>query len=273
MNFSILNPLNNQYILISFWDDWKYHFYHSVGWQPHNMKKFYYCGSFNFVDYFSFKEKNKNNKQVSYPENIQETYKSFFYGPYFDSHYDELDNIYHKRQQKNNLIDKIKFRGFMWDHRLKMTDQLPQEDFLIIDKNKNDQSIDYLVFLEELSEYKCTLSLPGNTNICNRDMECFAIGVPILRPSFDNILSDPLWADFHYLSFYHSPKYWDGHCWYYSYSDFQNHLIDYWNRIKNNNELLNFISNNAYLWFKKNSSADHNIDYILSSLSLNSINE
>jgi hypothetical protein len=271
MSLSIINPDDNNYILISFWDDWKYHFYKHMGWQPQKMKQFYYCGSFNFVDYFSFKQKYKQNTEVEFPENIKNTYRSFFYGPYFDSHYDELDKIYKQRKNFSELINKIKFRGFMWDHRKNMTNKLPEEDFLIIDKNLDNQSMGYFEFLKELSQYKCALSLPGNTNICNRDIECFAVGVPVLRPALDNIISDPLWPDYHYLSFYHAPKYWDGHCWYYSYSDFQDHLIDYWNKIKNNDELLNFISDNAYNWYKKNSSADSNIEHILSNLSLESI--
>jgi len=268
MSLSIVNPINDNYILISFWDDWKYHFYKNGGWNPEKMIKFYYCGSFNFVDYFNFKKKHIQNLDVAFPENIQNVYNSFFYGPYFDSHYDELDKIYHNRQKKSSFIDHIQFRGFMWDHRKNMTNKLPIEYFTILDKNSNNQSIGYFSFLEELANYKCSLSLPGNTNICNRDIECFAIGVPVLRPLLDNIISDPLWPDYHYLSFYHAPKYWDGNCWYYSYSDFQDHLIDYWNKIKNNNELLNFISKNAYEWYKKNSSADQNIKYILSQLSL-----
>jgi hypothetical protein len=273
MNFSIINPDNNKYILISFWDDWKYHFHKHMGWEPSKMQAFYYCGSFNFVDYFNFKMSHNGNQDTEFPENINDVYKSFYYGPYFDSHYDELDSIYNERKNNKNLINEIKFRGFMWDHRLKMIENLKSDDIIIIDKNKNDQSMEYLEFLKELSGYKCTLSLPGNTNICNRDIECFAIGVPVLRPSFDNKLSDdPLHSDYHYLSFYHAPKYWDGNCWYLSYNDFKEHLVYYWEKVKNNDELLDFISENAYKWYKKNSSADYNIKYILSSLTLDVLN-
>lgn len=265
MHMSIINPDTGKYILISFLDDWKSHFYKHMGWRPESMVKFYYCGSFNYVDYFSFKQKKQNNSDVGFPENIKKTYSSFFYGPYFDSHYDELENIYNNRKTQT-LIKKIKFRGFMWDHRKKMTDGLNSEEFIVIDKNVNNQSLNYFDFLKDTANYACTVSLPGNTNICNRDMECFGIGVPVLRPNIDVMVEEPLYPDYHYLSFYHAPKYWDGHCWYLDYKDFQNHLEYYWNTIKNNDELLNFVSENAHEWYQRNCSADRNIDYILSSI-------
>ena len=271
MSCSILNSETNKYILISFWDDWKYHFYKHLGWQPSKMTEFYYCGSFNFVDYFNFKRINEHNNDVEHPSDIRLCYKSFFYGPYFDSQYNEIDEIYNDRKAKSSFISDIKFRGFMWEHRKRMTDNLPSNSYTIIDKNVDNQTINYLEYLKELSNYKCALSLPGNTNICNRDMECFAVGVPVLRPSFDNILEDPLWPDYHYLSFYHSPKYWDGNCSYVSYQDFQQNLTEYWEKIKDNSELLDFISVNAYEWFKRNSTADKNVDYILSKLNLDSL--
>jgi hypothetical protein len=50
--------------------------------------------------------------------------------------------------------------------------------------------------------------------------------------------------------------------------DFGNYLQDYWSRIKNNFEYLNFISSNARSWFLKNCTLNNNVNYVLSQIDL-----
>jgi hypothetical protein len=52
MSLSIVNPENGNYVLISLFDNWKYHFMRHLGWEPKKMKQFFYAGGFNFLDYF-----------------------------------------------------------------------------------------------------------------------------------------------------------------------------------------------------------------------------
>ena len=82
MNLSIVNPSSGKYILISFFDNWKYHFMKHMGWQPENMMQFFYPGGFNYLDYFSFMYSEQNNNDIDCPININIRYNPFFYGPY-----------------------------------------------------------------------------------------------------------------------------------------------------------------------------------------------
>ena len=61
-----------------------------LGWEANKMKQFFYPGGFNFLDYFNFKEVSKTNRDLIFPKNIDSIYNSFYYGPYFDSCYDEM---------------------------------------------------------------------------------------------------------------------------------------------------------------------------------------
>ena len=270
MSFSLINPENENYILISLFDNWKYHFMTHMGWKPKKMKQFFYAGGFNYLDYFNFKKVSKNNKDVEFPDDIDNVYNSFFYNPYFDCCYDNIGKIYENRNPKHN---KLFFRGWMLDFRKKMTEGLNREDILVIDKNLNKQNLKYLDYLNEMSEYLVSLSLPGGTEICNRDIECFAIGVPVLRPNLQINYPDPLIPNYHYISCYHSCDYTNnGNPEYVSYEDFKKNLLYTWDMVKNNDEYLNFISKNARDWFVKNCSSDISIDHFIKKIKLDLLN-
>jgi len=273
MNFSIINPINSNYILLSFFDNWKYHFMRHIGWQPKKMKALFYAGGFDYFGYFSYKKTASYNKDLAFPQNIKSVYKPLFYSPYYDCCYDQMASLYEKRK-KNNLILKLFFRGYMWDFRKEMTKNLLNEnDIIIIDKNQNNQNINYSNYLDEISKYSACLSLPGGTEVCNRDIECFGLGIPVLRPFLQVNYADPLISNYHYINFYHSCDYSEsGHPKYLSTTDFQNHLIYTWNKIKNNEEYLSFVSENCRDWFLRNCSIDQNIVYVLSSLNLEILN-
>jgi len=270
MSFSIINPENNEYILISFFDNYKYHFMKHLGWEPKKMKQFLYCGGFNFLDYFKFKETSKNNPDVEFPDDIDSVYQSFFYGPYFDCCYDKITELYNDRNniEKTNYLF---FRGWMWDFRKQMVDGINRPDIIIIDKNVNNQSLTYTEYLKESTTYSACLSLPGGTEVCNRDIECFAIGVPVIRPTILTNYPDPLIPDYHYINCYGGPRYFDHKPKFISYKDFSNNVIDTWNRVKNNIDYLNFIAKNAREWYKRNCTLEANSNYILSKINISSL--
>lgn len=271
MNFSIINPESGKYILISFFDNWKYHFMKHLGWEPHKMQQFFYPGGFNYIDYFHFKNNEKNNKDIECPENIVNIYKSFFYGPYENGSLDIKENIYENTnmyETKNELY----FRGYLWDFRKQMTKDINDKSIIIIDKNLNKNNLNYTSYLKDLSLYRCALSLPGGTEICNRDIECFAIGVPVIRPYVNIQYPNPLIPNYHYISCYTDCKYWSGNPSYLSYKDFANSVVDYWHRIRNNIEYLQFVRKNAREWFVNNCTLQHNIDYILSQIDMEKLN-
>jgi hypothetical protein len=271
MNFSIVNPLNKNYILISFFDNWKYHFMTHLGWDGEKMKGFFYPGGFNYLDYYTFKNTSKFNLDLKFPSDIEFIYKPFFYGPYFDCCYDEIEKIYNEGLTKEK-INKLYFRGWLWDFRKEMVSDLNMEDIIIIDKNENNQNLTYQNFLKESSLYSASLSLPGGNEMCNRDIECFGIGVPVIRPSLNINYDDPLIPNYHYISCYHFCDYSDGgHPKYISYEDFKKNLISTWNKVKNNKEYLDFISKNARSWFERNCTVDKNTNSILKKLNLETL--
>ena len=273
MNFSIVNPINKKYVLISFFDNWKYHFMSHLGWEANKMVQFFYPGGFNFYDYFTFKDTSKNNSDLQFPKNMDDIFTPFYYGPYFDCCYEEINNIYRQNLNKEK-INKLYFRGWMWDFRKEMVSKINQEDILIIDKNKNNQTLNYLEFLEDSSKYSAVLSLPGGNEMCNRDIECFGIGVPVIRPAVNVKYKDPLIPNYHYISCYDFCDYSiDGNPKYISNEDFQKNLIKKWNSVKNNKEYLDFVSKNARSWFEKNCRVDKNITCVLEQLNLEKLFE
>ena len=267
MNLSIVNEYSGNYILVSLFDNWKYHFMKHLGWEPKKMKQFFYAGGFNYLDYFNYKKNINNNLDLEFPEDITTIFNSFFYNPYFDCCYDEMDKINSNKKEK---LKKLFFRGWMWDFRKKMTENINSDDILIIDKNENNQNLNYIDYLNEMSNYVAALSLPGGTEICNRDIECFAIGVPVIRPHLQINYPDPLIPNYHYINCYHYCDYTDnGNPKYISYKDFQNNLQYTWEKVKNNQEYLDFISKNAHNWFFKNCTIDNNINLLIDKINLN----
>ena len=267
MNFSIINPSNKKYILISFFDNRKYHFMKHLGWNPSNMVQFFYPGGFNYLDYFNFRNYEKDNKDIDCPININEIYRSFFYGPYEKNNLQHIKNIYNNYQILKTQ-PSLYFRGYMWDFRKNMVKHIKDQSILVIDKNRENNNLSYDNYLVDLCLYRCALSLPGGTEVCNRDIECFSVGVPVIRPYLNIEYPDPLIANYHYISCYNDCKYWDGNPSYLSYKDFAYNLEDCWSRVKNNYDYLQFISKNARNWFLKNCTLENNVQYLLSQINM-----
>lgn len=269
MNFSIINPETSKYIVISLFDNWKYHFMRHLGWEPKMMVQFFYAGGFNFFDYFHFMMVEKNNTDVNLPSNITDIYRSFYYNPFSDKH-DELKTELYQARNNKNTKDILYFRGYMWDFRKAMVSGMKKYDsVLVIDKNKNKNCLlNYDEYLKDIGQYRCSLSLPGGTEICNRDIECFGIGVPVIRSHLDINYPEPLIPNYHYINCYHDCKYLDGNPYYANPKEFQTYLMYYWEKVRNNFEYLDFISNNARKWYVKNCTLNNNIEYLLNNMNL-----
>lgn len=270
MNFSILNPKNQKYIVISFFDNWRYLFMKHIGWNPHLMTQMFYCGGFNYLEYYYWKDHESYNNDIFLPLDINNKFFSFFYGPYNTNHEDYETQLY-ESHNINSTIPQLYFRGYLWDFRKEMVANINNEDILILDKNTQNNNLNYKDYLKDLTNYRAALSLPGGTEVCNRDIECFSVGVPVIRPLLSNNYPDPLIPNYHYISCYDYAKYWDGNASYLSYNNFVDCLSDCWEKVKNNTEYLTFISKNAREWYNKNCTLASNTDYILSKLNMESL--
>jgi len=271
MHMSIINADNNKYILISLFDHWKTHFFKYFGWQPELMTQFLYGAGFNYLEYFYFKYLYRNNTNIYLPNDIDTKYHQFFYHTYYTNH-DNIETDLFNTYNMDKTLPQLYFRGYMWNFRSLMSEYLlNNKDIIIIDKNINNNNYDYITYLKDLKNYRCALSLPGGTEICNRDIECFAIGVPVIRPTILTNYPDPLIPDYHYINCYGGPRYFDHKPKFISYKDFSNNVIDTWNRVKNNIDYLNFIAKNAREWYKRNCTLEANSNYILSKINISSL--
>ncbi len=274
MHLSILNPINNKYILVSLFDNWKYHFNKVLGWDPDNMVQFFYAGSFDFLDFYAYKQLVSYNKDFVFPNNIYDIHKQFFYIPCYDCLYDKLTNLFNTKNIKT-INNSLFFRGYLWDSRKLMTENIINKynDIIIIDKNTESNNLHYGEFVEEIALYKASLSLPGGTSICHRDIESFAVGTPVFRSLLTTNYPDPLLPNHHYIAFYGLCDYSDEHhAKFVSYKDFQDNLLYWWNKLKNNEEYLNYVSKNAREWFVKHCTMEQNIPYVLSQLDIEKLN-
>jgi hypothetical protein len=269
MNLSILNPENDNYILVSLFDNWRYHFMKHLGWAPKKMKQFFYAGGFNYFDFYYFNNINQSNLDIEIPDNFDSIYTQFFYNPYYNNYDTDIKNVFEYNPKK---INSLFFRGWMWDFRKNMVQNLNRSDVVIVDKNQSNQNLSFLDYLKELKNYKAALSLPGGTEICNRDIECFSIGVPVIRPTLHINYPEPLVANYHYISCYHACDYSDdGYPKYLNYEDFKTNLTYVWDKVKNNNEYLDFISKNAKDWYEKNCKMESNLNFLIKNIDLSKL--
>lgn len=269
LNFSIINPENNKYILISFFDNWRYHFMKHMGWNPNKMVQFFYPAGLNYFEYFCFRNSQMGNDDVFCPKNIDEVYQSFYYPTYRECDEDYLSQLYAARNTQI-AIKQLYFCGKIWDFRLEMTKHISDQTIYIA--NKDSIHFEYDDYLNTLIHYRCLLSLPGGTEICNRDIECFSVGAPVIRPVLNIQYENPLIPNYHYISCYDSCKYFDGYPTYISYKDFALSLEATWNRVKDDIDYLNFIGNNARQWYLKNCTMNNNVNYVLSKIDMELLN-
>lgn len=266
MNYSVVNPENDKYILVSFFDNWKYHFMKHLGWKPDKMVKFFYPGGFNYLDYFHWRSVNKNDQDVYCPLNIKDIYRSFYYGPYSPI---DIDYQFNKETH-----DEMIFRGWIWPFRETMLSNLNESSIKVIEKRTNtaSETLAYEDYLKELSEYRGALSLPGGTEICNRDIECFGVGTPVFRPHINTEYQEPLIPNYHYISCFRDVKYWTGYPDGIALDKFADELVDTWSRVRDDLDYLEFVSKNARSWYERNCTITNNLKYLTSLIDLEELN-
>jgi hypothetical protein len=195
----------------------------------------FYCGGFNYLEYFYWKNREQSNSDVYLPKDINNKYHSFFYNTY-NINYENIEKELYENRKLDQTIPSLYFRGYLWDFRQNLLNGLAIEDSIIVDKNLENNNLNYEEYLKDLSQYRTALSLPGGTEVCNRDIECFAIGVPVIRPLLTTNYPDPLIPNYHYIPCYDTYKYYEGYPVVLNPEAFQESLNDCWNRIKYNDE-------------------------------------
>lgn len=126
-----------------------------------------------------------------YDQDIDKVYSPWIY---FPSNLYDLNNIYDKRKQISSFIDKLYFRGTGLEHRplIKLLDSNIFFGGVSIGNFNN--------YANEMINYKIGFSCAGSAQMCYRDIEYMAIGIPMLRFEYINELNPNLIPNFHYIS-------------------------------------------------------------------------
>lgn len=151
-----------------------------------------------------------------------------------------------EKKQNNQLF----FRGYLYGKRYDL--------FLtkLIEMTNKILPIDQ--YFQEINNNKICLSLNGAGEVCNRDMEILSAKSVLLRPKLHQKFHNELMPDYHYIAFDTS-------------NDAKEQaqiIIDKFNEIKYNIELLKYISYNGYEWYKNNATIKANVNILTKILNL-----
>jgi hypothetical protein len=194
------------------------------------------------------KNSNKYHPWIFFPQNVL-----------------DLEPFYQKRLTKEILIPKLFFKGGV-NYR-------PIVTFINNDILSDTNIINNNNYFDTLIDYKICLSIGGTANgdICYRDIECFALGIPILRFDFVTTLYPGLIPNYHYISIplpndlpIHNGVLKDrlGNL---SHAKL---IEDKFYEVINNDNFLKYISNNAKEYYEKFLSKKNRIHHTLNLLNL-----
>ncbi len=113
---------------------------------------------------------------------------------FFPQNVIDLESYYNKRKEKTELIPKLFFRG--------NTEYRPIVNYIDPDVLSDTRKIEPSEYFDFLSDHEVCLSIGGvaNGDLCYRDIECMAMGVPFLRFDFVTTLNPALIPNYHYIS-------------------------------------------------------------------------
>ncbi len=124
-------------------------------------------------------------------DEFQEKYEPWIY---FPCTVDDLEIHFEKRKTLNTFIDKMYFRGTSINDRPIVThiDQTYLNGYNPIGGPQT--------YFNDLINYKIGLSVGGRGELCYRDIEYLALGVPFIRFEYRSSLNPNLIPNFHYIS-------------------------------------------------------------------------
>jgi hypothetical protein len=113
---------------------------------------------------------------------------------FFPQNVVNLENYYDKRKVKTDLIPKLFFKG--------NTEYRPIVNYIDTEILSDTTKLVDKDYFDVLTDYEICLSVGGTANgdLCYRDIECMALGVPLLRFDYVTTLNPPLIPNYHYIS-------------------------------------------------------------------------
>ena len=130
--------------------------------------------------------------------------------------------------------------------------------------------IPFIEYISEAVSFKLALSIGGGGgafcgDFCFRDIEMFALGIPLIRPKYIVEAADPLIPDYHYISV---DTEFDNDYRYKNHEKLAHDISETYKRVINDDSLLQTISNNAHEWYLRNLSYPNITNHIIRLLSL-----
>jgi hypothetical protein len=158
-----------------------------------------------------------------------------------------FDYFYNKRQslKYDNLIDKMFFRTTTG-----RGDEVELSKRNII--NPLFPPVSYDEYMDLAIQYKVGLSIGANYEICHRDIEYMAIGVPMLRLEYVNNYNPEIIPNYHYISINRDDFIFDSNKDNIGGEKYIEAYVKKFNEVKDNYEFLDFISTNANQYYKNN---------------------
>jgi hypothetical protein len=120
-------------------------------------------------------------------------YSPSIYAPSFPNI--DYDQYYNKRQNTTEYIDKLIFRGNYQAADRRSATILKNYKYF-----EGPDAMDYHLYFNELTKFKVGLSIPGLGELCYRDIEYMAIGIPMMKFEYVTQLNPPLIPNHHYIS-------------------------------------------------------------------------
>jgi len=197
-------------------------------------------------------------KKVQSHIGIENLYK---YSPwqYFQANVFDLEIFYQKRLTIEPLLEKLFFRGTSLEDRkilFNISDEILDKVFYPISPN---------MYFDELINHKIALSVDGRGEFCYRDIECFAVGTPIIRFEYESKFYNNLIPNFHYISI---PRPHDMEIYRIGTDEHAKILEQRYYEVVNNKVFLNFISINARKYYENNCTMDASINNTFNLLNL-----
>lgn len=184
-----------------------------------------------------------------------------------------LDTFYIKRELKTGFIDKFAFRGTTHpEHSRTSTHILKNSEWF--DGPEYTGVVEE--YLDDIINYKVGLSVPGVGELCYRDVEYMAIGIPLMKFKYLTDLNPPLVPNFHYISIerpesenvfaYNSQKMEAERLGSLEYAEA---YVKRFLEVKDDLAFLNFISKNARSYYKTYLHPSTNLKHVLDLLEIN----
>lgn len=178
---------------------------------------------------------------------------------YFPCTIDDLEIHYNRRKTINEYIDKMYFRGTSITDRPIVTyiNQLYLNGYNPIGGPTT--------YFNDLVNYKIGLSVAGRGELCYRDIEYMALGIPFLRFEYITELNPKLIPNFHYISVDRPEDLVKDRLGNFEHAKMiEKRFLE----IKDNKEFLDFISKNARDYYTTYLNRENNVKHTLNLLGI-----